>query len=402
MERIDYIRTVLSYIEKNLPQNLSPEFLAAQHFVSLSQLYRDFYACTGHSIKEYIRKRRMSNACAKLKSSNIPLSIIVDESGYQTQQAFNKQFKNTTGMTPLEYKESSEYYYFYPFINNETAVSVKVGTETLPQCSTARFYDSCLAGIEDRAIASLGAVNGRVFGRNGKQIGILLCYELMTEVSPGIGPGTQYATCVVNYHEDAVNNGWNYLYNTWLPGSMFEESGTYFEEYLFSNGKPHKLKLYLPVKKRKAEQHISILNEEKKMFIAARETGYNAEHKASEKVIGFLQKHYPLMLRNTRRFYVRAYGDVYECGIACGPDFAFINGSGLAIVHVPADSYAVLPCSCLGDIFTGAEKMEAWLRNNSILHENEPVFAVYETAPGKYDTAAIKMKLYKRLKNDKN
>ena len=131
------------------------------------------------------------------------------------------------------------------------SLAIKVGMETIPPCNTMRFYDYCLTGIEDRALAAAGEISGRVFGRNGKQVGSRLCYEVMTE-KPGEGNTDLYATCTVNYKESEINDGWNYLYHNWLSASMFEKSGDrYFEEYLFQNGKPRKLKLYLPVKNEK-------------------------------------------------------------------------------------------------------------------------------------------------------
>ena len=214
--------------------------------------------------------------------------------------------------------------------------------------------------------------------------------------------GVRY-TCVVNYNEPEINNGWNYLYNIWLSASMFEESGeTYFEEYLFANGKPRKLKLYLPVKKRKFKQHIFIKDVKEATFIVAREHGHNAERKASERVMSFLQERNPLLIRNAQKFYVCEYNSVCECGIECGNGFKLPNGSGLEIINITAGRYAVLSNDRLGDVRLGSAKMDLWLQNNSIPHEDEPVFAVYETINGKYDNENIRMKLYKRLKNDKN
>ena len=402
MQKYKYIHAVLSYIERNLSTDLKPENIAQRHFVSLSQLYRDFYAYTGHSVKEYVRKRRISNACEKIKCSNIPLAIIADESGYQTQQAFCKQFKSVVGMTPNEYRQNDSYFYFYPFTVNAISLSVKVGTETIPACQISRFYDPRLIGIEDRAIAALNGFTGRVFGRDGKQIGNQFCYEVMTE-KPGEGKTNLYATCVVNYNETEIHDGWNYLYNSWLSSSMFVESGDkYFEEYIFWQGKPRKLKLYLPVKKRAADQHIAITTVKDMTFVVAREIGYNAERKASKMVMNFLQKHYPLLIQNAQRFYVCAYGDVYACGIECGDEIRLPSEGNLELLHIPQGRYAVLPDDRLGDMRLGGSKIESWLQNNNIVHENEPVFAVYETLKGHYDIDDIRMKVYKRLKNDKN
>ncbi|MDD4125930.1 MAG: helix-turn-helix domain-containing protein [Eubacteriales bacterium] len=398
MHKTNYINDILLYIEKYLTTEIDPNSISKCHFISLSQLYRDFYAYTGHSVKEYIRKRRISNVCEKIKCSDIPLAVIADESGCQTQQAFNKLFKSIVGMTPLEYKESDSYFYFYPSSRNEISIAVKVGTEYIPECITTRFYDSCLIGIEDKAVAAQGDIKGRIFGRNGKQIGNRFCYEVMTEKEGTANSGT-YATCTVNYNEKDINDGWNYLYNIWLSSSMFEQAEEgYFEEYIFQNGKPRKLKLYLPVKKRKAEQYITIISVPEMTFVITRGQGYNAERKASEKVMTYLQEHNPLLIRNAQRFYVCAYDNVCECGIECGDGFKLPNNCGLEIMRIPAGQYAILPDDRLGDIRMGAAKIDLWLVNNAIPHENTPVFALYETLNGKYDNEHILMKLYKRLK----
>ncbi|MBC8543059.1 helix-turn-helix domain-containing protein [Bianquea renquensis] len=409
MPKNDYINAVLSYIERHLTEALTPENIARRHFVSVSQLYRDFYDCTGHSIKEYIRKRRISNACEKIKCSALSLTVIADESGYQTIQSFHKIFKRTVGMTPMEYRMNDSYFYFYPFATYERGVAVKVGMESIPAYTTTRFYSSCQVGIEDNAIKALGLgnISGRVFGRNGKQMGNRFCYEVMTEI-PGEIRTSLYATCVVNYDDADISNGWNYLYNNWLSASMFEESGEgIFEEYFFQNGKPRKLKLYLPVKKRKVEQHITITAEPEKTFIIAKEKGYNAERKASEMVMAFLQQH-PLLIRNAQRFYVCTYNGVYECGVECDSDFWLTTplkqrmSCGIDLIHMPAGRYAVLSGNCYGDTRVVREKMDSWLQNNGIPHENEPAFAIYEITDGSYDAENICMKLYKRLKDDKN
>jgi len=394
-----YSNAIMAYIEQHLYEELNPESIAKQHYISLSRLYRDFYAYTGHSVKEYIRKRRISNACEKIKCSDLSLAIIADESGCQTQQAFHKQFKNIVGMTPLEYRQSDTYFYFYPFAANDISIAVRVGKESIPECTATRFYDSCLSGIEDKAIAALGEVNGRIFGRNGKQIGKRFCYEVMTEID-GVSSTNLYATCVVNYNEAEISDGWNYLYNIWLPSSMFEESGEdYFEEYIFQNGKPHRLKLYLPVKKRKAAQHIKIMQISEMQFITARESGHNAEKKAAKKVMDYMREAFPNSLRNARCFYVCETSGEY----ICGTEWEYVHGLGkyehrVAALQIPAGKYAVLSDNCFGDIRVGREKIESWCVDNSIAHEGEPVFAVYESLNGKYDADSIRMNLFKRLK----
>lgn len=401
-----YIDNVILFIEENLSEDINPGMTAKRHFISQSQLYRDFYSHTGHCVKEYIRKRRISNACEKIKCSDIPLAVIAGESGYQTQQAFHKQFRSIVGMTPLEYRQGDSYFCFYPFSADKISLAVRVGAETIPECETIKFYDSRLPGIEDRAIASLSDAppKGRVFGRNAKQLGSRFCYEVMVQTEGAGKPGL-YAACVVDYNERAIGDGWNYLYNTWLAGSMFEQSEEgYFEEYLFRDGRPYKLKLYLPVRKSGRARHIAIKTIPEMTFVTARRKGTDAERRAAECVISFLQEHCPRLITGSRRFYVCAYSDVCECGVECGAELcvpALADGSsepGIGLLRIPAGRYAILPDECKGDIRVGAAKINLWLQNNAIAYENGPVFAVYETLNGGYDTEHISMKLYKRLK----
>jgi hypothetical protein len=59
---------------------------------------------------------------------------------------------------------------------------------------------------------------------------------------------------------------------------MFEYTGKpYFEEYILRNGKPTKLKLYLPIKKRNTETKINVIKNPGLRFITAKAEGFDAE-----------------------------------------------------------------------------------------------------------------------------
>ncbi len=63
----EYMSSLIRYIENNLISDLDIERLTNAGYVSHTQLYRDFYSLTGHPVKEYIRRRRLSNALALLR-----------------------------------------------------------------------------------------------------------------------------------------------------------------------------------------------------------------------------------------------------------------------------------------------------------------------------------------------
>jgi AraC-like DNA-binding protein/DNA gyrase inhibitor GyrI len=435
------IGSVIDTIENDLSSEISLETLAARHFISLRQLHRDFYSLTGHSIGEYIRLRRISNACAKIKASTLSLDVIADESGYETQQAFHKQFKSVVGLTPLAYKKSDCYFCFYPMTSEETSVVVRVGEEKIPFLDVTRHYDSQLVGIEDRALASFlnpngwidgwsdtkhenvfgrndqrndeilngnNKKNGRIFGRHGKQNGSRFCYELLTQ-RQGEDRSILCATTTIPYKEETINNAWNYLYNNWLPGSMFEqEDEGYFEEYFFHRDKnlgdrtTQKIKLYLPIKKRRDAQHIVISERKESSYIIAKECGEDAERRASERVLLFLRKHYPLLLHNARQFYVQEEDGLDACGVACPSGLCLPQSSGLEMKILPMGRYATLSGGCLGDTVVGEAKMRAWSKNNSISRADEPIFSIYESQNGRFDEESVSMTLMQRLDNYEN
>lgn len=90
IEKLIYIKTLIEYVEAHLSEDISAETLAKAGFVSRAKLYRDFYNVVGHSIKEYIRKRRLSNALALVKKSELSLTDIAYLWGYSSQQDFSR------------------------------------------------------------------------------------------------------------------------------------------------------------------------------------------------------------------------------------------------------------------------------------------------------------------------
>jgi len=187
---------LVRHIEDNLPSELDAGLLSRAGYVSHAQLYRDFYNLTGHSVKEYIRKRRLSNALALIKASEFPLADIAYQCGYSSQQTLNRAVKQTLGMTPIEYK-IGDMFYFYPPYNGEPVQAVTLATDTIPQTVCLRFYHSSIKDIENKAINTFLNIipdyAGRIFGRNGKQDGNRFCYELyLTDTERNYTPLKKY------------------------------------------------------------------------------------------------------------------------------------------------------------------------------------------------------------------
>ena len=81
----EYMHNLFRYIENNISADLDTALLSSVGFVSRDKLYHDFYNISGHSVKEYVRKRRLSNALALIKTSDMGLTNIAFGCGYSSR-----------------------------------------------------------------------------------------------------------------------------------------------------------------------------------------------------------------------------------------------------------------------------------------------------------------------------
>lgn len=398
------------YIEGNLMSDLDAELLSNVGYVSYAQLYRDFYNLTGHSVKEYIRKRRLSNALALMKTSNFGLSDIAFQCGYSSHQALCRAVRQTLGLTPSEYKNSDTYYFFPPFCG-EHLQSVIVSNENVPKTHGILFYQSSPKDIENKAIQTFLCVfpeyEGRIFGRNGMQEGNRFSYVLyltatdidynklllygfeLTDVIPCTS--SLFATTTVRNDEQKINAAWDYLYFVWLQNSMFEYTNEpYFEEYILKNGKVSKLKLYLPIKKRIEEMKITLVSDPRLHFIVAKAKGYNAEKHASQKVIDYLSVNYPYIIKTSKEIYLHKEMDLYVCGVKMNSELQIIPDKNIESIATDQGYYLILESCVMGDYDRYMDMLLSFARGNGMTANRLGLFAVYDMSES-YDNLKIKM-----------
>lgn len=405
-----HIKIITEYIENNLSSNFDTELLTRLGFISHTQLYRDFYCITGHSVKEYIRKRRLSNALALIKTSDISLADIAYECGYSSQQALCRVVKCALHKTPLDYKNSDNYFFFPPF-DGYVKQGVTVTTETVPQALCIKFYHSCLKDIENRAINAFLELtpeySGRIFGRNGKQNSTRFCYELYLTDTDNIHKAFEnnnfeishmkasvvsvFAASVVQNEEAKINAAWDYLYFQWLPNSMFEYTDEpYFEEYILKNGKPVKLKLYLPIKKRSEETGIILMNNPRLRFVVSKAKGYDAEKIASKTVMDYLSAHYPYIVKMTKEFYLYKEMNTCVCGVRTYSELQNPDSENVENFVMEDGNYLVLDSSVTGDYERYADMLLTFAQDNGMIAERKNIFAVYDVKDS-YDNPKIRM-----------
>lgn len=99
------ITEILSYLEKMYYHPLTLEDLADETGFSTSYLSRYFKNQTGMCLFEYINKRRIKRACFLLKNTDKKIIDIAYEVGYNSISFFNRYFKKTLHITPMEYRK---------------------------------------------------------------------------------------------------------------------------------------------------------------------------------------------------------------------------------------------------------------------------------------------------------
>lgn len=417
MNHKGYVAKVIDYIEANLNQPLSLQDIPVKEYASLMQVYRDFYSLTGHSVKEYIRKRRLSNALAMVKHSERSLVDIAYEYGYSSQQAFCKCVKASTGLTPLEYK-ADDGFYFYPRYYEDSKFLVTVSTDHIPKTIKMGYYHSQIRGIESRSIMYLRSIlphfSGRIFGRNGKQINDKFCYELRIEYQEDILPILKqselkdieiyesevdnYAKISVRNNDQEINQAWDYLYLRWLKASMFQQAKKpYFEEYIYKESNIKKLILYLPVSKSKDYAKISIRDCDDMFFLVSSGDGVNGEERASKNVLKYLSKNNPFYINNIKKFYTSIRKETYTCGVLIPKGFKYQRDEEVEYLSRKGGRYAVLEGDCNGDGSVYETILNAWILEYGLQLGEDDCFTIYEALESK--DGKLKTVIYQKLIN---
>lgn len=400
-DKLSYTKALIEYVEAHLSEDIRAESLAGAGFVSRAKLYRDFYNIAGHSIKEYIRKRRLSNALALVKGSDFPLADIAYMCGYSSQQEFCRLVRQKLHMTPMEYKKSDRFYFFPP-CRGTGVFDVSVERVMLPELSCFSFYAAKLKGIEDCAIKAffdrVPGYTGRIFGRNGRQRKNKFCYELYLPAGEGWAGQLEgifetgrrrdpytglFAMTTVENQEELINAAWDYLDKGWLTYSMYQygEDG-YFEEYLLRDGKPCRLRLYLSVMPEEDYPRIRLVVLEQRTVLVAEKRGGNAEQKAAWAILEHVAEYAPGGLKDIDEFYVRQLPDSFTYGIFEEGVMAGRGEGKMKRKELPGGIYLILEGEAAGayDIFQ--EIIVSFAEENGLYIDEEEIFGIYYTEYG--------------------
>lgn len=106
MEHLDQIQRAIDFIEGNIGADLSVDDIAREAAFSRWHFQIIFSSVVGETVKEYIRKRRLSNSLMVLRSTDQRIIEISLDAGFDSQEAYTRAFKTQFGITPGEYRKN--------------------------------------------------------------------------------------------------------------------------------------------------------------------------------------------------------------------------------------------------------------------------------------------------------
>ena len=93
--------------EKSVTQGIpTVQFLSGNLNVSASYLSDMLRNLTGQNAQQHIHNKLIDKAKEKLSTTQLTVSEIAYELGFEHSQSFSKLFKKKTEMTPMEFKQS--------------------------------------------------------------------------------------------------------------------------------------------------------------------------------------------------------------------------------------------------------------------------------------------------------
>lgn len=407
MQTAELIERAIDYIEEHLHEPIELERIAEASMMSVPNLYRMFYAMTGHPVKEYIRKRRTSEAAFLLRQSELPANEIGYRLGFDAYQTFNKAFKRYTGLTPSSYRQS-EFIFSFERIRLQEQVSYLEDRElselysdvrvirVAPQIGIGYLHVSeAEEGIEDEAIrqfrdslaaCDIDAGRMKLWGWNvdrdeempkyGYQLAAIGDTERVPE-HPQLRtteiPGGLYAvTWIAAESGPAIVAAWNRLLSEWLPRSTFElGSHGFLEEYQQYNGRIVRLKLFLPVNRRQATETIDIVTRKEARTIRFRADGPDCAKLADEAAVEWITKHGFAGDGQLELFMSRSYGNVSgdeeycEIYISSPEGFAPAEEDVHRIVTLEGGCYACVTTGAYGAMTGVLDRLYRWLGSSA-------------------------------------
>lgn len=299
MNYFQRLQTAIDFIENNLAEDITLAEVANKANCSLYHFHRLFQVLVGNSVKEYIRKRRLTLAAKQLVQTKESVIDIAFDSRYGAPESFSRAFKKMYGLAPLQYRKWGV---FMPL--NEKADLMKIYQEELKKGITMQpvikekneFYvvgielitehGSCQQDVpkfwrsfsrKDTLLKLSNLKNSsEIFGicagscqgrcgdpdfpmasQCGAGFGYLICSEVekLDDIPDGFVsrtiPKAKYAVFTIEGGFPKIQKGMESIYKNWLSNTSYELANSpNFERYNedWTGNNDSKMEIWIPIK----------------------------------------------------------------------------------------------------------------------------------------------------------
>lgn len=289
MPYFDRIENAIQFIEENLTNDIMLTEVAEKACFSLYHFHRIFHCITGTTLKEYIRKRRLSEAALEVLYSNKKIIEIAFRYQYETPETFSRAFKQFFGKSPRDYKkDKSNGHYFKPYkLNKHTFIKGDMSME--PQIKSVPSFKVVGYKIDTTSVDGKNFEDIPKFWQKILQNDCSLLREIKDVINPEISygicsnmkedgsfnyiigfevstskratekmhietiPEAKYAVFTAKGQmPESIQSAVKYAYGEWLPKSGYELTSTadfeLYDEARMVNPKSTECDIYIPIK----------------------------------------------------------------------------------------------------------------------------------------------------------
>lgn len=276
-----YLRLVkaIEFVETNLDKKFPLSAVSKNAFSSLSHFHRIFFFMTGMTIKEYIRRRRLSNAAIQLITTKRTVLDIALEAQFESPESFNKSFKKLFELSPKEFrnkrpefqvmsrmmlnrneelKQPDNIALTFVYLPQQIVMGIKTRTTLENNQQTIDIPIFFEKVMKTNLLVNIPNITDhqKIFGiysdmNDDEEFDYTV--GLLIDDSSAIGdekysryvlPASEYARFTIQGDASQLENAWRYIYGAWMPNSGFSrQKGLDFEIYY-----PEKTDIYIPMR----------------------------------------------------------------------------------------------------------------------------------------------------------
>ncbi len=108
MPDMNFLQPLSNFIHKNLNRQISIREIADCVHLSPSRLRAKFRNAIGISLGEFTRRTRIHRACGLLHSTDLNMTQVAEECGFNSVFSFSRTFRSVTGKAPTKFREEMQ------------------------------------------------------------------------------------------------------------------------------------------------------------------------------------------------------------------------------------------------------------------------------------------------------